>query len=697
MMRELLFEIGVEEVPAGYIEPALEGMAARAAKKLDELGLAHGEIEIFGTPRRLVLALRGLEERQPDQRKEHIGPSKAAGLDAEGKPTRAAEGFARSHGLDASALQVVTTPKGEYLMAVEDIRGEETKKLLPGILESLVRETVFPKSMRWADTTLAFARPIQWFLALYGGEPVELAIESIPCGDSSRGHRFHAPESFRVGGIDDYLAKLEQHAVIASPERRRELIVDGVRKAAAGQAAEGEVVFHEGLLATVTNLVEHPYPVCGRFDEKFLAVPAEALITSMRENQKYFPVVDKSGKLLPLFVAVNNTDIADQKLAVSGHERVLRARLEDALFFFNEDRKRPLAERAAELDGIVFQHKLGTMREKTERVAELAGKLAQKLAPELEEQARRAAGLAKADLLTSMVGEFPTLQGIMGRVYALADGEPEAVARAIEEHYMPIRAGEDPPATLLGALVGLADRMDTLVGCFAIGEKPTGNKDAFGLRRQALGLIATARKQNLSLSLAELARQALAGYERQGKLALDDKARNQCLADLLTFIRLRFENEQAASGRPVEVVEAATAAKFDDIPDCLRRIEALMELQGEEDFRILAASFKRIRNIVKDNRDTAIKPELFAEEAEKALFAALGEAQAKSRPLLDAAQYRQALAAMLLIKEPVDRFFDQVMVMAEDPALRQNRLNLLTALRAMILEVADISRIGVEE
>ena len=623
MMRELLFEIGVEELPAGYIEPALEGMAARAAKKLDELGLTHEGLETWGTPRRLVLALRGLEERQPDQKKEYIGPSKAAGLDAEGKPTKAAEGFARSHGLAASALTVVDTPKGEYLMAVEDIRGEETKKLLPGLLESLVRETVFPKSMRWANTTLAFARPIQWFLALYGGEVVELSIENIPCGRASRGHRFHAPETFAVSGIDDYLRKLEEHAVIVSTGRRRELIVDGVRRAAAGQAAEGEVVFHEGLLATVTNLVEHPYPVCGRFDEKFLEVPAEALITSMRENQKYFPVVDKSGKLLPLFVAVNNTNIADRKLAVSGHERVLRARLEDALFFFNEDRKRPLTERAGELDGIVFQHKLGTMREKTERVVELAGRLAKRLAPELEAQARRAAGLAKADLLTSMVGEFPTLQGIMGRVYALADDEPAAVAQAIEEHYMPIRAGEDPPATLLGALVGLADRMDTLVGCFAIGEKPTGNKDAFGLRRQALGLIATVRKQNLALSLAELAKAALDEYGKQGKLALDEKAAAQCLAELLTFIRLRFENEQAASGRPVEVVEAATAAKFDDICDCIRRIEALMAVQGEEDFRILAASFKRIRNIVKANRATEIKPDLFAEEAEKALFAAL--------------------------------------------------------------------------
>ena len=695
-MRELLFEIGVEEVPAGYIEPALASMAARIAARLDELGLAHDSVQTFGTPRRLTLAIRQLQDRQPDQKKEYIGPSKAAGLDSEGKPTKAALGFARSHGLAPEALQVVDTPKGPYLMAVEDIKGEETRKLLPPLLESLIRETVFPKSMRWADTSLSFARPIQWLLALYAGEVLPLALESIPCGRESRGHRFHAPEPFTVNGIDEYLQELPKRFVLPSPTQRREMVVSGVRQVVAEQVpvAGAQAEFHEGLLATVTNLVEHPYPVCGQFDEKFLQVPAEAIITSMRENQKYFPVKDSQGALLPYFVAINNTNIKDQKLAASGHERVLRARLEDALFFFNEDRKQPLAERCQGLDGIVFHQKLGTMQAKSERVMRLAAFLADKLAPELRDTVQRAALLAKADLLTSMVGEFPELQGLMGRVYALHDGESAAVAQAIEEHYMPIRAGEAAPASLAGALVSLADRMDTLVGCFAVGDKPTGNKDALGLRRQCLGLISVLRHHNLTLSLRELAEEAFSGYSAVDKV---QEAGQKAVNEVLTFIRLRFENEQIAEGQPQDVVEAATSARFDDLCDCIRRIEALIALKSEADFRILAASFKRIRNIVKDNRATEIRPERFGEEAEKALFAALGEAQAKSRPFLDKAQYREALGAMLLIKEPVDRFFDEVMVMAEDLAQRQNRLNLLTALLSMMLDVADISRISAEE
>ena len=692
-MRELLFEIGAEEIPASYIEPALTSMAARAARKLKELGLAYGDIKTYGTPRRLTLAIRALQDRQPDRRQEHIGPSKAAGMDGEGRMTKAALGFARSHGLQAEELQIVKTAKGEYLMAIEDIKGQESRVLLPALLESLVRETVFPKSMRWGDSTLSFARPIQWLLALYDGEVLPLHIENIPCGACSRGHRFLAPEPFAVNGLDTYLQELSSRFVLVDMATRREKVKAEVNRAVHEQVplADAQAVLHEGLVNIVTNLVEYPYPICGRFDEKFLQLPSEVLITSMREHQKYFPVQDAAGNLLPYFVAVNNTNVADRQLAASGHERVLRARLEDALFFFNEDRARPLASRCQDLDGIVFQQKLGTMQAKMERISALAARMAQQLAPEQEEAARRAAQLAKADLLTSMVGEFPSLQGIMGRVYARHDGEGEAVAQAIAEHYMPLRAGEAVPSSLLGALVGLADRMDTLVGCFAIGEKPTGNKDAFGLRRQALGLINIIRRQGLSLSLRELAQAALAQYS---DLPGD---KSTCVDEVLNFIRLRFENEEIAEGQPQELVEAATAARFDDICDCLLRIKALADLQKEENFRVLAASFKRIRNIVKENRATDIKPELFTEEAEHDLYAALNELRQKSQPLLAAAEYRQALGTMLLIKEPVDRFFDQVMVMAEDQQQRQNRLNLLTALKAMILQVADIAKMNVEE
>ena len=692
MHEELLFEIGIEEIPAGYIQAALEGMAARIEQKLFTLGLAYKGVKLYGTPRRLTLSIAGIESLQEDRLVEHIGPSKAAGIDAEGRMTKAAMGFARSHGQEPEQLQVVVTAKGEYLLAVENVQGEKTAALLPALLEDLVQEMTFPKSMRWANSNLSFARPIQWFLALYGGKPLQLNIENIPCGTVSYGHRFLAPQPFSVSSIATYLEGLKRQFVVADPEERKQMVSDEVVRAVRDTVPNKEArpVFDEKLLDIVTNLVEHPYAICGHFDEKFLQLPSEALITSMREHQKYFPVVDAKGKLLPYFVAVNNTNIADKSLAASGHERVLRARLEDGLFFLHDDGKKQLADRYQALDGIVFQQKLGTMREKTDRIVALATGLAMQFAPEQAAAVERAARLSKTDLLTSMVGEFPTLQGIMGKVYALQDGEGAEVAQAIEEHYLPLRAGGKLPESLPGALLGIADRIDTLVGCFAIGERPTGNKDAFGLRRQALGLIGIIRGHNLSLSLRQLTSAALQQYNGLGQ-------GEETIADVLTFIHLRYENEQIASGLPQELVEAATVVGCDDLKDCSKRIDALLALRDEESFSILAASFKRVRNIVKDAVFSAVQPELFVEEAETGLFATLQKVQETIAPLLAEARYREALVAMLAFKEPVDLFFSEVMVMSKDKTQRQNRLNLLGALMQTILQVADISKMHVEK
>jgi glycyl-tRNA synthetase beta chain len=502
-----------------------------------------------------------------------------------------------------------------------------------------------------------------------------------------------APAAFEVSGIGSYQDELAKRFVIVDPVERKAKVVEEVQRAVREGSGSGGAhpVLHEGLLDTVTNLVEYPYGICGHFDQKFLQLPEEALVTSMREHQKYFPVAGADGTLLPLFVAVNNTRVEDRLLAASGHERVLRARLEDGLFFFNADRKRPLADRCKELHGIVFQNKLGTMQAKSERIAALAALLAARCAPELKEDAVRAAQLAKADLLTAMVGEFPSLQGIMGRVYALHDGERATVAQAIEEHYLPLRAGGELPQFLLGALVGIADRMDTLVGCFAIGEKPTGNKDSFGLRRQAIGLINIIRGLNISLSLNETAAAALTGYA-----GIVDQ-NTEVVAEVLAFIRLRFENEQIASGLPQELVEAATAVGFDNLADCLARIEALDRIRGQESFRVLAGSFKRIRNIIKDNKATEVNPDLLTEPAEQELFSALAKVREKALPLLWDREYRAALLEMLEMKGPVDRFFEKVMVMADDEAIRQNRLNLLTALGELVLHVGDISKMHMEK
>lgn len=691
-MNELLFEIGTEEIPAGYIQPALAFMEQACAARFSELGLESGRIHTVGTPRRLTLCVEDLQSRQPDRRVEHIGPSKKAGFDADGNPTKAAMGFARSRGVAVEDLQVVETAKGPYLMAVEHVHGRETIELLPEILEGLIRSMVFPKSMRWANTSLAFARPIQWLLAIYDGQVVEFGVEDTVSGNMTRGHRFMAPESFVVTGFAQYQERLLEHSVLVDPQKRRRQVISEVKQAVAGRTSEGEPVLHEGLVDTVTNLVEIPWGVCGSFDEKFLELPDEALITSMREHQKYFPVQDRNGSLMPLFVAVNNTRIEDRDLAVAGHERVLRARLEDGLFFFNEDKKNPLAKRVDALEGIIFQQKLGSMKEKSGRIARLAGMLARELAPELEEDAVRAAWLCKADLLTEMVGEFPSLQGVMGREYALLDGEKPEVALAIHEHYLPLRAGGELPTTLLGAIVGIADRIDTLTGCFAIGEKPTGNTDPFGLRRQGLGLLHIISGLNISLSLKAVIGYALNGYEE-----LIGHGRDEEIVDeVLRFIRLRFTNDLVASGIRAEVVEAATSVGFDDVVDCLARIRALDGIRSQEEFTVLAGSFKRIRNIIKDNTETTVDPDLFVEEAEKELNQVLQEVQESVGPLLEKREYEASLRAMLRMKEPVDRFFDQVMVMAKEPAVRQNRLNLLTALGQLVLQVGDISKMHVE-
>ncbi|MCW5214244.1 glycine--tRNA ligase subunit beta, partial [Desulfobulbus sp. US5] len=534
---------------------------------------------------------------------------------------------------------------------VEEIEGQETGELLPALLEELLRSIPFPKSMRWAESSMTFARPLQWLLALYDGKVIDLTIEGVRTGATTLGHRFMDPEPVEIRDFDHYQEVLLAKSVMVDQGARREAVIDTVKKAVSERVGEkGQPVLDEGLIDTVTNLVEIPWGICGSFDEKFLALPDEALITSMREHQKYFPVKDSEGALLPFFVAVNNTDVKNKAMAANGHERVLRARLEDGLFFFNKDKENPLADRMKDLSGIIFQRKLGTMAEKSERLVALAAFLAERLAPDMQEEAKRAAQLAKADLLTEMVGEFPSLQGIIGRDYALLDGEKPAVADAVHEHYQPVRAGGQLPASLLGAMVGLADRMDTMAGCFAINERPTGNKDAFGQRRLALGIISILRYHNLPLSLVELAEQALLGYADKVTPAEDT------LGQLIDFIRLRFENDLIASGMKQEVVEAATSAGFDDLTDCLARIEALDSMRNREEFAVLAGSFKRIRNITKGNRETGVDPALFAEEAEKELFSTCTAVQEQVRPMIENRAYSEALAAMLTMKEPVDRF-----------------------------------------
>ncbi|MBU4228793.1 MAG: glycine--tRNA ligase subunit beta [Proteobacteria bacterium] len=687
MQHELLFEIGTEEVPAGYIMPALAQLEKILGERLTALALPYSTLRTAATPRRLAVSIGGLAERQPDRQEEILGPPKKAAFDQNGQPTQAAIGFAKKNGVGVEALQILATPKGEYLMVRVEQVGRPTSELLAELLPEVITSLNFPKSMRWGAGRTSFARPIQWLLAVYGGKTVPFTLDTITSSNTTCGHRFMARGPFPVSGYSDYVETLRAAQVMVEPQERRDAVLAEITRAA--QQAGGTILPDDELVDTVCNLVEKPFAICGAFEERFLALPREVLITSMREHQKYFAVVDAAGKLMPNFIAVNNTDTRDAKLAADGHQRVIRARLEDAFFFFKEDQRRALKDRVEDLTGVIFQHKLGTMLDKTRRVTTLAGLLAKKLAPEHLAQTERAALLAKTDLLTDMVGEFPTLQGAIGHDYALLGGETPEVARAIREHYLPVRAGGVLPTSIPGALVGMADRLDSITGCFGIGQIPTGTADPFGLRRLSLGLLHIINAMGFRLSLAEFVDEALSLHGDRLTVSRTDARRN-----VLEFIKGRFSNDLTGQGIPAEAVEAVTSVSFDDPVDCKRKIKALMAISGQEAFPVLAGAFKRVINIIKDNSETAVQAELLSENAEQKLHEAYLAVSREATPLLEAGDYEKGLGVILKMKEPVDTFFEEVMVMAEDEKVRANRLNLLTAIARLFLRIGDFSKMN---
>jgi glycyl-tRNA synthetase beta chain len=689
MQNELLLEIGSEEIPAGFIGPALKNMQKAMAAKLAQLELQYDSIQTAATPRRLAICVNGLVSQQPDREEEFLGPAKKAAFDQENKATKAAVGFARSKGAEVEDLKVVNTPKGEYVMLVRQRKGQKTENLLSELLKDLTESLPFPKSMRWGEGNTSFARPIHWLLALYEGEIIDFQVGNITSGATTKGHRFMAPGVIEVKDFAQYNDLLRQNNVLVDIGERRQAVIEEIRKAASERTSVdgARILEDEELIDTVTNLVEYPYGVCGTFETSFLELPDDVLITAMREHQKYFCVTDANGRLLANFVAVNNTRVSDENLAAKGHQRVLRARLEDALFFFKDDRDRKLEDRVKDLSGIIFQAKLGTMLEKTERVTKLAVLLAQKLAPEYTAKTERAATLAKADLLTAMVNEFPSLQGVMGRDYALLDGEVPEVATAILEHYLPVRAEGNLPTGITGALVGMADRLDTISGCFGIGQAPTGTADPFGLRRLSLGLLHIIESKNFSLPLAEAVEAALLLY---GDKLTEDKAIAK--SKILDFIRGRFVNDLTGKGVPWAAVEAVTSVSFDDVVDCGAKIDALAVIRNQPAFTVLAAAFKRVRNIIKGHHATEVKVELLHEGAERNLYEAFEKVLNDTRPFLETKKYGKALDVILRMKEPVDVFFDEVMVMSEDESLQKNRLNLLAAISGLFLQVGDFSK-----
>ncbi|MDA8124787.1 MAG: glycine--tRNA ligase subunit beta [Deltaproteobacteria bacterium] len=689
MGKELLLEIGTEEIPAAFLPKALKDMEAIFRKELATHRIPHGEIRTLGAPRRLLLAAKDIADRQEDQLVEKLGPAKRVAFDDAGRPSQAALGFAKGQGLAIEALCTVTTEKGEYLCARKEIVGAPTDGLLPAIVTKVITEIPFRKSMRWSDLDFRFARPIHWILALFGGQIIPLTIAGIESGHQSRGHRFMSPDAFAVSGLDDYLARTRERFVIVDPAERKRIIAEEIAKAAA--AVDGRVFTDEALLDEVTFLTEYPTVVCGSFDPEYLRLPREVLITTMMSHQKYFPVLDAKGALLPHFLTVNNTLARDPAVVRRGNERVIRARLADARFFFEEDRKVPLERRVEGLQKVVFHTLLGTSYEKVVRFQTLAARIAGRIAPDLTAQVERAAWLAKADLDTQMVCEFAELQGIMGREYALLAGEDAIVARAIHEHYLPTAAGGDLPETDVGAIVGIADKIDTICGFFGVGLIPTGTADPYALRRQALGVIAIILNRGYRLPLPELLDESLAIL---GPLAKRSPA--EIKADVLEFFRGRFENQLISQGHPYDVVDAVLATGAGDLVLALKKIQAMAAFKSHPDFEPLAVAFKRAVNITKDFPGGAIDSACFATSEEKELYAAYQGIRRTVEGHLEAGDYPAALTALAGLRKPVDAFFGAVLVMDKDERVRLNRLALLGAIAALFHGVADFSRIVTE-
>ena len=680
MSKDLLLEIGTEEVPAHVMPHLLADLKRLAGDMFAEHRLAYENLRTIGTPRRTALLVTGLAERQEDVSTETRGPSVAIAFDAEGNPTKAGTGFARGQGVEPSEL----IQRDGYVYASVHEQGAETAQLLAELLPELIRAIPLPNSMRWGDLDFRFIRPIRWIVALYGTDVVPFALANVTSGNTSRGHRTLAPQDFVIASPADYETACEKAYIIVDQERRRAMITEQIAETA--KAAGGTAEITPDLLEEVLYLVEYPTALSGAFEEKYLALPAETVITPMRDHQRYFPVKAADGSLLPVFITVRNGGRAHLDVVAHGNERVLRARLADAQFFFDEDRKKPLAEHREKLKTVVFQQGLGSMYEKTERLMGLVTAIVEDLAPDdaayevMAEDARRAAELSKADLVTGMVTEFTELQGIMGREYALLDGEKPEVARAIDEQYMPRFAGDELPQSALGFALSVADKIDNIVGTFSRGKIPTGSQDPFALRRQALGLVLMLIEHESGLLLSDLVDEACDLY------ALDEAARDKMQADVADFIRLRLKNVLTERGVRYDVQEAVLTDVdlVANVPVCAAHVERLLASDGAE---TVVQSFVRVGNIARTAEEGAVDADLFAAPEEGALLAAYENTAA----LFDEGE--NTLVADQELARAIDAFFDAVMVMDKDERIRKNRLTLLKVIDNYLLCTADYSKI----
>jgi glycyl-tRNA synthetase beta chain len=692
MSGELLFEIGTEEIPSDYLDNALAEMGRLASTFLTERHIhVSDKLIVHGTPRRLILVGKGISEKQEDTVEEITGPPKKAAFDQDGKPTKAALGFAQKQGVSPDELQIQQTPKGEYLFVKRTIPGRPTSEILAEVLPKLMADIPWPKSMRWGSYTFPFVRPIHWVLALFSGEIIPFEVAGVKSGNKTRGHRFMAPQVMEVKDARDYFSKMRNAFVLVDREERASRI--RAEATAAANTVSGTPLMDPELLNTVTNMVEFPSAVCGSFDKAFLQLPDPVLITAMKKHQKYFAVRDQRNRTMPHFVAVNNTVATDEAVVTKGHERVLRARLSDANFFFKEDRKKPLLGRLEDLKGVIYQAQLGTSFAKVQRFSRLAEYLSEQVAPHIAREVRLASSLCKCDLVTAMVTEFPELQGVMGKEYALLDGHPEAVCLAIHEHYLPARAGDELPSSEVGALVGMADRMDTIAGFFAIQMEPTGAADPFALRRHALAIIRILEKTEWEVSLKSFVTKALSILGEE--ISFDQPLIAMKVTD---FFRERYRQMMLRSDYATDLVEAVISAEFDYIHHLRHRLDHLKKfITGFADFESLALTFKRIVNILKNQPEAfSVNSALFKESCESQLWETYQGLKHQFHQSIEKKQYLEALGLLVTLKKPVDDFFEGVEILTKkDDALRENRVAMLQELSRLFLTIADFSKFAI--
>jgi glycyl-tRNA synthetase beta chain len=690
--RDFLIEIGTEELPPKALRSLMEAFGANLASGIDAARLDHGKVHAYSSPRRLSVLVEKLALAQEDRSVEQKGPPVSVAFDDDGKPKPAATAFAAKCGVAVDDLDRVATEKGEWLIFNTTEKGRSTAELIPGIIERALAALPIPRRMRWGAGEAEFVRPVHWIVLLHGKDVIDTTIMGIETGRESRGHRYHSSGSIAIEKPGNYLDVLETEGyVIADFERRRDMIREGVE--AAAEQVGGNIVDGESLYDEVAALVEWPVPIVGAFDEVYLELPREVVISTLTGHQRYFPVADNNAHLLPHFVTVANLESKDPEQVIEGNERVIRPRLADAAFFWDSDRRKPLADRGEGLRDVVYQRGLGSLFDKSQRIARIAAWLAAQLGVDAG-HVERAAALAKCDLLTGMVGEFPDLQGIMGRYYALSDGEPQAVADAIAEHYQPRFAGDELPATAVGQALAIAEKLDTLAGIFSIGKKPSGNRDPFGLRRAALGAVRILIERRIDVDLEGLIHCAVE-QQPEGKIARDELA-NELYGFITDRLRRYFLDRDA--GLRTETFDAVMARKPDSLVDFDRRLAAVQTFARLEQAESLAAANKRIANILRqagNPEGLSVSLKLLQLDAERTLHSALDNAREKVAPMLEQRRYAEILNELADLRDPVDRFFDDVMVMADDESVRNNRLALLGELRALFLDVADISRLSI--